>query len=84
MIKGAIKDWGRVFFFNYNRINADIGNQLVASHVGNLFGKKGTEAPRKRLPGLSSDLRIAGSSKTLPKMTAIGTGRGSPAHPARF
>jgi three-Cys-motif partner protein len=33
IIKGVIKDWGCdcVFFFNYNRINAGIGNEFVAS-----------------------------------------------------
>jgi three-Cys-motif partner protein len=30
IIKGVIKDWGCdcVFFFNYNRINAGIGNEF--------------------------------------------------------
>ena len=35
IIKGMIKDWGCdcVFFFNYNRINAGIGNPVVAGHM---------------------------------------------------
>lgn len=61
IIKGVIKDWGCdcVFFFNYNRINAGIGNQFVAQHMDDLFGRQRAEALRKRLPGLSPELREA-------------------------
>ena len=61
IIKGVIKDWGCdcVFFFNYNRINAGIGNQFVAPHMDNLFGKARAEALRARLPGLTPELREA-------------------------
>jgi three-Cys-motif partner protein len=61
IIKGVIKDWGCdcVFFFNYNRINAGIGNQAVASHMDALFGKDRADALRERLPGLSPELREA-------------------------
>lgn len=61
IIKGVIKDWGCdcVFFFNYNRINAGIGNQAVASHMDALFGKERAEALRARLPGVSPQLREA-------------------------
>ena len=61
IIKGVIKDWGCdcVFFFNYNRINAGIGNQFVAQHMDDLFGRERAEALRKSLPGLSSELREA-------------------------
>lgn len=61
IIKGVIKDWGCdcVFFFNYNRINAGIGNQFVAQHMDDLFGRERAEALRKRLPGLSPELREA-------------------------
>lgn len=61
IIKGVIKDWGCdcVFFFNYNRINAGIGNQAVASHMDALFGKERADALRARLPGLSPELREA-------------------------
>lgn len=56
-----IKDWGCdcVFFFNYNRINAGIGNQFVAQHMDDLFGRERAEALRNRLPGLSPKLREA-------------------------
>ena len=61
IIKGVIKDWGCdcVFFFNYNRINAGIGNQSVASHMNDLFGKARADALRNRLPGLTPKLREA-------------------------
>jgi three-Cys-motif partner protein len=61
IIKGVIKDWGCdcVFFFNYNRINAGIGNQAVAGHMDALFGKERANALRARLPGLSPVLREA-------------------------
>lgn len=61
IIRGVIKDWGCdcVFFFNYNRINAGIGNQAVASHMDALFGKERADALRARLPGLSPELREA-------------------------
>lgn len=61
IIKGVIKDWGCdcVFFFNYNRINAGIGNQSVADHMDALFGKARADALRAKLPGLSPELREA-------------------------
>jgi len=57
----VIKDWGCdcVFFFNYNRINAGIGNPVVAGHMDALFGKERADALRARLPGLSPELREA-------------------------
>lgn len=61
IIKGVIKDWGCdcVFFFNYNRINAGIGNQGVIKHIDALFGKERADALRARLPGLSPEFREA-------------------------
>lgn len=61
IIKGVIKDWGCdcVFFFNYNRINAGIGNNNVAAHMDALFGKQRADALRTRLTGLPPVLREA-------------------------
>lgn len=61
IIRGVIKDWGCdcVFFFNYNRINAGIGNQAVTGHMDALFGKERADALRMRLPRLSPELREA-------------------------
>jgi three-Cys-motif partner protein len=49
LVQGAIKDWGSdcVFFFNYNRINAGISNELVDEHINALFGEQ--RAARVRL-----------------------------------
>jgi three-Cys-motif partner protein len=59
ILKGVIKDWGcdSVFFFNYNRINAGIGNPLVTSHMDALFGQVRAQALRARLPNLTPRLR---------------------------
>ena len=59
IVKGVVKDWGCdcVFFFNYNRINAGIGNDGVAPHINALFGKSRADKLRKTLPGLRPDLR---------------------------
>jgi hypothetical protein len=59
ILKGVIKDWGcdSVFFFNYNRINAGIGNPLVTSHMDALFGQPRAQALRARLPNLTPQLR---------------------------
>ena len=61
IIKGVIKDWGCdcVFFFNYNRINAGIGNRFVATHMDALFGNERADALRAKLPGLTPVLREA-------------------------
>lgn len=62
IIKGVIKDWGCdcVFFFNYNRINAGIGNEFVAQHMDDLFGGKNrADELRVRLPTLTPELREA-------------------------
>jgi three-Cys-motif partner protein len=61
IIKGVIKDWGCdcVFFFNYNRINAGISNQVVSGHIEALFGKERADQLRSRLPGLTPQLREA-------------------------
>jgi len=61
IIRGVIKDWGCdcVFFFNYNRINAGIGNHAVTDHMDALFGKTRADALRAKLPDLSPELREA-------------------------
>lgn len=59
IIQSFIKDWGcdTVFFFNYNRINAGIGNPAVAKHMNELFGDARAEQLRKALKGLQPDQR---------------------------
>ena len=61
IIRGVIKDWGCdcVFFFNYNRINAGIGNPFVAQHMDALFGEDRARDLRARLPRLTPSMREA-------------------------
>ena len=67
IVKGVIKDWGCdcVFFFNYNRINAGISNPYVTEHMNALFGYERANALRKRLTGLSPELREAAILEAL-------------------
>lgn len=61
LVQGAIKDWGSdcVFFFNYNRINAGISNQLVDGHMNALFGAERAAALRAAVTGVSPKQREA-------------------------
>lgn len=60
IVNGVIKDWGCdcVFFFNYNRINAGISNELVSSHINALFGEERANTLRKRVKGANPKLRV--------------------------
>lgn len=55
LVNSVLKDWGCecIFFFNYNRINAGLGNPIVAEHMEALFGKERAEAVREKLQGMS-------------------------------
>ena len=61
IVRGVIKDWGCdcVFFFNYNRINAGISNEIVTTHIDALFSKARADKLRVALPGLPPNLREA-------------------------
>jgi three-Cys-motif partner protein len=61
LVNSVIKDWGCdcVFFFNYNRINAGIGNNKVESHINALFSQERADRLRSRLVGLSPEDREA-------------------------
>lgn len=61
LVQGAIKDWGSdcIFFFNYNRINAGISNELVDEHIDALFGAERAEQLRAAVNGRSSAQREA-------------------------
>jgi three-Cys-motif partner protein len=41
-----------VFFFNYNRINPGLGNEVVREHMDALFGAERAQRLRERLAGL--------------------------------
>jgi three-Cys-motif partner protein len=61
LVQGAIKDWGSdcVFFFNYNRINAGISNELVDEHMDALFGVERAARLRAAVKGLAPTRREA-------------------------
>ena len=61
IVNGVIKDWGCdcVFFFNYNRINAGLGNSAVEKHIDALFGKERADAMRVTVEGKTPDMREA-------------------------
>lgn len=61
LIEAAIKDWGSecVFFFNYNRINAGISNDLVEPHMKALFGDYRAAQLKEAVKGRTPDEREA-------------------------
>jgi three-Cys-motif partner protein len=63
LINSVLKNWGCdcVFFFNYNRINMGLQNELVCEHMNALFGPKRADELRERLadmPPLERELTI--------------------------
>jgi three-Cys-motif partner protein len=59
LINSVLPNWGCdcVFFFNYNRVNPGLNNDVVREHMNDLFGEKRADAIRKRLDGLQPDER---------------------------
>ncbi len=59
IVNGVIKDWGCdcIFFFNYNRINAGISNDLVGKHMAALFGVERANKLKERVGGVSPTVR---------------------------
>jgi three-Cys-motif partner protein len=59
LIRALTKHWGCdcIFFFNYNRINLALGNEVVTDTVDELFGTVRAENLRGRLEGLSPQAR---------------------------
>lgn len=55
LINSVLKDWGSdcIFFFNYNRINAGLGNPLVKEHMDSLFGEERADILRDKIVGLN-------------------------------
>jgi three-Cys-motif partner protein len=56
LVNAVVKDWGCecIFFFNYNRINMGLNNELVEEHMNALFGKSRADALRTNLAMLST------------------------------
>lgn len=59
LVNSVIKDWGCdcVFFFNYNRINMGLSNELVQEHMGALFGEERLTLLNKKLKRKKSNER---------------------------
>jgi hypothetical protein len=75
LIGAIIKDWGCdvIMFFNYNRINAGLENELVSHHMDALFGKERADILRHIIPSLSSTEREAIIMKHISEaLNAIG------------
>lgn len=54
LINSVLKNWGCdcVFFFNYNRVNMGLSNDIVREHMNVLFGTERADAVRKKLEAL--------------------------------
>lgn len=59
LVSSLIKDWGCdcVFFFNYNRINMGVNNEIVKPHMISLFGEEQFGLLRKECLNKSSEER---------------------------
>lgn len=59
LINSVLKNWGCdcVFFFNYNRVNMGLTNEVVSEHMNVLFGEERASRIRGLLTGLSSTER---------------------------
>lgn len=59
LVNSVLKNWGCdcIFFFNYNRINMGINNDMVEEHMNALFGKERADHLRVRLAGLQPKQR---------------------------
>ena len=55
LIGALIKDWGSdcVFFFNYNRINMGINNDIVITHMNSIFGEERASDLRRKVKGMT-------------------------------
>ncbi|MBI5283864.1 MAG: three-Cys-motif partner protein TcmP [Chloroflexi bacterium] len=67
LVWGIVKDWGcdSIFFFNYNRINMGLTNELVESHMEALFGSARLAVLRSQVESLESVQREAYVSSAL-------------------
>jgi three-Cys-motif partner protein len=59
LINSVIKNWGCdcIFFFNYNRINMGLNNELVRNHMDALFGKTRADLLREKLEPMNPSQR---------------------------
>lgn len=54
LINSVLKNWGSdcIFFFNYNRINPGLNNEVVRERMDDVFGRERAATVRQRLAGL--------------------------------
>jgi three-Cys-motif partner protein len=54
LINSVLRNWGTdcIFFFNYNRINMGLPNEMVDRHLNALFGQERADQLRQKLVGL--------------------------------
>jgi three-Cys-motif partner protein len=59
LINSVIKDWGCecIIFFNYNRINMGLGNEIVKKHMDALFGEERAARLRTEFSSLTPSER---------------------------
>jgi three-Cys-motif partner protein len=59
LINSVLQNWGSdcIFFFNYNRINPGLNNEVVREHMNDLFGEQRADTIREKLAGLRPDER---------------------------
>lgn len=59
LIRAVLKSWGCdcIFFFNYNRINMGIPNQIVKEHMDALFGEERANELRAQLLDMNPNER---------------------------
>lgn len=59
LVNSVLKNWGCdcIFFFNYNRINMGLPNQIVDPHLNALFGDQRAASLRHQLVDLSATER---------------------------
>lgn len=61
LLASVLQNWGCdcIFFFNYNRINPGLGNEIVREHMNDLFSERRADALRVKLLGLNPEEREA-------------------------
>ena len=59
LINSILKNWGCdcIFFFNYNRINMGLGNEVVKEHMDALFGDERAKKLRQKLDSFNPEER---------------------------
>lgn len=69
LINSVVQNWGCdcIFFFNYNRINPGLSNDIVREHMNALFGEDGTESIRQQSIGMEPNER---ESLTIEKLSS--------------